>query len=118
MTFITALVYLAGSFVCHQIPERSFHISGIQLPVCARCSGLYLGAVIGMAALLAASSRCISFAGARTLLIVTSIPTVVTAATAWVGLWDPANAVRATLALPLGFAVGAIVAAVLTRRLR
>jgi uncharacterized membrane protein len=118
MTFITALVYLAGSFVCHQIPERSFHISGIQLPVCARCSGLYLGAAVGMAALLAASPRSISFSRARALLIITAIPTVVTLATAWLGFWDPTNAVRAILALPLGFAAGAIVTAVLARRLR
>lgn len=118
MTFITALVYLAGSFVCHQIADRSFHVSGIQFPVCARCTGLYLGAVIGMAAVAMAPPAWLSFARARLLLIVTSIPTVLTVATAWVGLWDPANRLRAVLALPLGFAVGAVVVAVLTRRLR
>ena len=28
---------------CHQIPERSFNIRGRYFPVCARCTGLYLG---------------------------------------------------------------------------
>ena len=48
--------YAAGSIVCHQIPERSFHIAGVQLPVCARCTGLYAGALAGVAWL--AWSRC------------------------------------------------------------
>src|SRR5450759_1456011 len=34
-----------GYAVCHRISERSFHIGSIQLPLCARCSGMYLGAV-------------------------------------------------------------------------
>lgn len=32
---------------CHQIPRRSFFIKGYQFPVCARCTGLYLGYIIG-----------------------------------------------------------------------
>jgi uncharacterized membrane protein len=34
--------------VCHRIAERSFHIGSVQLPLCARCTGMYLGAVIGL----------------------------------------------------------------------
>jgi uncharacterized membrane protein len=34
--------------VCHRIAERSFHIGNIQLPLCARCTGMYLGAVTGL----------------------------------------------------------------------
>lgn len=37
-----------GYAVCHRIPERSFHIGAYQLPLCARCSGMYLGAVTGL----------------------------------------------------------------------
>ena len=37
-----------GYAVCHQIGERSFHIGPIQLPLCARCSGMYLGAMAGL----------------------------------------------------------------------
>ena len=37
-----------GFAVCHRIPERSFHIGSYQLPLCARCSGMYLGAVTGL----------------------------------------------------------------------
>jgi uncharacterized membrane protein len=37
-----------GYAVCHRIGERSFHIGSYQLPLCARCSGMYLGAVTGL----------------------------------------------------------------------
>jgi uncharacterized membrane protein len=37
-----------GYSVCHRIGERSFHIGSYQLPLCARCSGMYLGAVTGL----------------------------------------------------------------------
>jgi uncharacterized membrane protein len=37
-----------GYAVCHRIDERSFHIDGRALPVCARCSGMYIGAVLGL----------------------------------------------------------------------
>lgn len=33
---------------CHQKAERSFFIHGYQCPVCARCSGLYLGYGFGI----------------------------------------------------------------------
>jgi uncharacterized membrane protein len=34
--------------VCHRIAERSFHVGSIPLPLCARCTGMYLGAVTGL----------------------------------------------------------------------
>jgi uncharacterized membrane protein len=37
-----------GYAVCHRIPERSGHIGNYQLPLCSRCSGMYLGAVTGL----------------------------------------------------------------------
>ncbi|HET7377508.1 MAG TPA: DUF2085 domain-containing protein, partial [Anaerolineae bacterium] len=32
---------------CHRLLERSFVIDGHQLPLCARCTGIYLGMAIG-----------------------------------------------------------------------
>jgi uncharacterized membrane protein len=36
----------AGYAVCHRITDRSFTIAGRQLPLCARCTGMYLGVVL------------------------------------------------------------------------
>lgn len=33
-------------YICHRIPERSFHIKGYQFPVCARCTGFYSGLAV------------------------------------------------------------------------
>lgn len=37
-----------GYAVCHRIDTRSFHLGTRTLPLCARCSGMYLGAVLGL----------------------------------------------------------------------
>ena len=37
-----------GYAVCHRIEARSFQMGGRYLPMCARCSGLFLGAVLGL----------------------------------------------------------------------
>jgi uncharacterized membrane protein len=37
-----------GYAVCHRIDIRSFHIDHYQLPLCSRCSGMFLGAVVGL----------------------------------------------------------------------
>jgi uncharacterized membrane protein len=38
-----ASIYKFFSYLCHQIPERSFHLAGQQFAVCSRCTGLYSG---------------------------------------------------------------------------
>ncbi|MEN3038837.1 MAG: DUF2085 domain-containing protein [Candidatus Kryptonium sp.] len=42
------IVYRFFSPLCHQDDLRSFHINGIKLAVCSRCSLIYLGALIGV----------------------------------------------------------------------
>jgi len=37
-----------GYAVCHRIPQRSFFLDDRPVPLCARCSGMYLGALVGM----------------------------------------------------------------------
>ena len=41
-------LHAVGYAVCHQIPERSFPLGAGTTPLCARCSGMYIGAVIGL----------------------------------------------------------------------
>ena len=39
-------LFLSG--VCHQLPEHSLQAAGVQLPLCARCTGTYLGALTAL----------------------------------------------------------------------
>ena len=43
-----AKLRLIGYAVCHQIPSHSFFEAGNQFPLCARCTGMYLGSLLGL----------------------------------------------------------------------
>lgn len=118
---LSAAVYAAGSLICHQRPERSFHYDGAQYPVCARCLGLYLGALTGVVLWVAVAgvrsapnprARWFTSARARTLLIVVGVPTLASVGLGMLGVWDANNVLRAAIAWPLGAAIMVVVAAV------
>ncbi len=39
---------MVGYAVCHQIESHSFILAGRRLPLCARCTGTFLGALVGL----------------------------------------------------------------------
>ncbi|MFL6467652.1 MAG: DUF2085 domain-containing protein [Pyrinomonadaceae bacterium] len=43
-----AAIYGFFSYVCHQIPERSFQVLNHQFAVCSRCFGVYFGLFAGI----------------------------------------------------------------------
>jgi uncharacterized membrane protein len=112
---LATLIYAAGSVVCHQIPERSFHLAGFQLPVCARCLGIYAGAaaasVHGVSMLLTDSTRwrILRPRAARTVFLVSALPTLVTVGLEWGGVWRGTNSVRAIAGIALGVGAGLVV---------
>lgn len=44
MSLYRALMYLGGWW-CHQLPARSPHLFGVQMPLCWRCTGILFGAL-------------------------------------------------------------------------
>ncbi len=40
--------HAVGYAICHQLPARTFKIEGVPLPLCARCTGIYLGFLGGL----------------------------------------------------------------------
>ena len=111
------VVYGAGSFICHQLPARSFHTWSAQWPVCARCTGIYFGAATTVMtyacpALRRTFGRAIETGPrARLLLVVAALPTAATLVYEWTTGDTPSNAIRALAGAPLGAAVAFIVAA-------
>ena len=111
---LVALAYQIGHVICHQRTERSFHLMGVQLPVCARCTGIYLGAAAS--AIVAAGghtpSAPIDRTWARAALGWSFAPIAVTLLVEWVSGRTPANWIRAVSAVPLGLVVAWIVCGV------
>jgi hypothetical protein len=118
---VAAVLYAAGSLICHQLPERSFHLQDFQLPVCARCLGIYGGAAVGSVTGAAAVGRRVLVwwrqPAARSVnwmaTAVAASPTLATFVLEWGFGWPISNAVRATAALPVGFAVAFVVVSAL-----
>ncbi len=124
MHLALAFAYAAGSVICHQRPDRSFFWMGLQLPVCARCTGLYASAAMTMVmwwgARMLTRSAPLAFtpANALRMLSIAAVPTAASWLSGVLGVWDGSNLTRALLAIPLGCSAGAVVAAVSTKDLR
>jgi len=106
-----AALYAVGSQICHQRPERSFHLFAAQLPVCARCLGVYAGAALGSTVVLGSRWRSrVTTLSSRMLLVCGSIPTALTLVAEWSGAWSGSNGARSIAGVPLGVVVAFVVA--------
>jgi hypothetical protein len=108
VSHLLALVtYGIGSVLCHQLPERSFHLWAVQLPVCARGTGGDVGAA------LAAGRRVSGWYGSRPVaaLMAGSAPAAATIVYEWT-TGDPlSNWARAATGVLLGGSVMAVLLA-------
>jgi uncharacterized membrane protein len=97
-------IYKVFSFVCHQIPDRSFHLAGHQFGVCSRCTGLYAGfAVAALIYPLARSLTCTA-APRRRWLILAAVPLLIDFSLTYFGVWSNTHLTR--------FLTGALLGAV------
>ena len=97
-------MYRAFSYVCHQIPERSFFIAEHQFAVCARCTGLYAGFTLATVLYpLIRSLRQIE-APPRKWLFIAAAPLAIDFTVGFLGIWDNTHSSR--------FATGALLGAV------
>jgi uncharacterized membrane protein len=98
-------VYGAFALVCHQLDGRAFHLFGFKLAVCARCFGLYAGALAGALAYPLARPLVRRDLPARGWLIAAAVPTSVDFALGFSGLWENTHASRFLTASLLGVVV-------------
>jgi len=109
-------VYAIGGAVCHQLADRSFFLWGRQLPVCARCTGIYAAAAV--TAVVLALLRARRLAPPRWIATVTARRRAGVAALSlnaltlvyeWTSGVAPSNATRASAGLALGTVVAALI---------
>jgi uncharacterized membrane protein len=114
-----ALSDYAGYAVCHRITDRSFTIAGRQMPLCARCTGMYLGASLTFAVLaLAGRPRRAGMPSRRVLLVLAGFMAL------WAvdgvnsyshffahlpHLYPPANWLRLVTGMGAGLAIGSFI---------
>lgn len=107
------LVYGVASWLCHQLPDRSFHLDSTPLPVCARCIGIYVGAAFAALGRVVPSSRPVTPRRARAWLAAAAAPALATLMYEWATGLMPSHLVRAASGVLLGGGVsGLIVAAI------
>ena len=92
--FLAIPIYRAFSFVCHQIPERSFFIAGHPFAVCARCFGLYAGFSLATIAYPLVRSLKKSGAPPRKWLFIAAAPLGIDYALGFFGIWNNTHSSR------------------------
>jgi len=114
-----ALPYAIGAVICHQQPARSFTLWSHQLPVCARCTGVYGGAAVLV--LMASFRRAkplrhtstLTAVGLQKILILAALPTAATLVYEWSTGITPSNPLRAFTGVVLGAAIAWVILAAL-----
>lgn len=100
----SAVAYRVFSAACHQMPERSFHLAGFPLAVCARCLGLYAGGLAGLLLYPALAPLGRTRAPWRGWLLMAAAPTAADFALGFFGVWENTHWSRLLTALPAGAA--------------
>jgi uncharacterized membrane protein len=108
-------VYFVGSAVCHQLEARSFHLWAHQMPVCARCTGLYAGAALAAVAVGVRRRRAAVALNPRWLVGLALMPAVASLIYEWGTGVVPSNLTRAATGVVAGATVAWLVVAALTR---
>lgn len=95
-------IYQAFSFICHQDPERSFHLDGHQFAVCSRCTGLYSGFALAVLAYPFVRSLKRTETPSRLWLVFAALPVVVDFALTYFGVWQNTHLTRFSTGALLG----------------
>jgi uncharacterized membrane protein len=101
---LSQVIYAVFHFACHQMPERSFQIEGFPLAICARCTGLYVGGLLGVLAYPFVRALTHTDAPDRMWLILSVVPTTVDFALGFFGIWENTHWSRFLTALLAGAA--------------
>lgn len=85
---LAQLLYLVFDPLCHQIPERSFHLEGHAFAVCARCTGIYTGFAASVLFYPVARRLQRTDTPARMWLLLAGAPTLIDWTLGFTGIWE------------------------------
>ena len=102
------VLMMAFDPLCHQLPDRSPFLNGIQLAVCDRCYGIYLGLALGPVVSLVAQRW--SGRHGRTVVLLTALPMAVDWLIEFVGLAENTPVSRMVTGGLFGVVAGVLVA--------
>ncbi|HKR65808.1 MAG TPA: DUF2085 domain-containing protein [Thermoanaerobaculia bacterium] len=100
--------------LCHGIPERCLLLFGVPMPICARCTAIYAGMLLGLAAFVIAPllrervMRAFAFAAL--------VPMGIDGLTQLAGLRESTNPLRIATGVIAGFAFGLWILSAVERR--
>lgn len=100
---LAQVIYKAFSPLCHQIPERSFHLEGHAWAVCSRCTGIYAGVAAGIILYPLLRSLKRTDTPARMWLLLSAVPIVIDWSLGFLGIWDNNHLSRVLTGGLLGF---------------
>lgn len=101
-TNLAHYIYRFYSFLCHQIPSRSFHIATNPFAVCARCFGLYAGLTAGLLFYPLFRSMRSPESPSRVWLLLAPIPTAIDFALTYFEIWENTHLSRSVTGAILG----------------
>ena len=90
--------------MCHGRPERSLEVFGTTMPICARCVGIYVGVLVGLAAF--GLVRFLSERAMRVTLFAAVMPLAIDGLTQLMGLRESTNELRMATGLIAGLSFG------------
>lgn len=95
-------IFRAFTYVCHQIPERSFFIADHQFAVCSRCTGLYAGFTVAVLLYPLVRSLRQTAAPQRGWLFLSAVPLMIDFALGFFEIWDNTHFSRLATGAVLG----------------
>jgi uncharacterized membrane protein len=87
-------IYKGFSFLCHQLPDRSFHLAGHQFAVCSRCTGLYVGFALTTLAYPLIRPLRTTTTPALIWLILATVPLLIDFSLGYFNIWANTHATR------------------------
>lgn len=102
LTEISNPIYKFFSYICHQMPSRSFYIENHSFAVCSRCFGVYAGLLLGFLAYPFFRSMRETEPLPRYWLFLALIPMIVDWSLGFFGVWENTHLSRFLTGLILG----------------